>query len=382
MEYECKRCGYVAKTLGNLKKHYNNKKTCKAIKADISLNALLYDLDSKKTYNYTCDICNKGYSTRQSLHVHKKNHVKPQETTKEPIKKEVTPPSIQLRYFNSENVKHIESDKDYLLQCLVTKDIVGIIKNIHFDKEHPENFNIRLRSTKKNLMEIFDNNEWIINDLDDALDELINKVYRILVFFSYRNKELIISDSSEEEYYEMREWLETVYNNNVLRKPLKRKLLILFMNNNDKSKNKVLKPKDESSEDESETKNVILKTKKNSEDESETKNVILKTKKNSKSSESKNVILKESKVEEKLKSKNVILKESNVEEKSKSSKNNILKENINLTNLLDKEESAEEYDSDDTELSSIEEMDPEEAKKYTIVRYPGVLYSSRFNKKS
>jgi hypothetical protein len=49
--------------------------------------------------------------------------------------------------------------------------------------------------------------------------------------------------------------------------------------------------------------------------------------------------------------------------------------------LNKKPQEEEEYDSDDTELSSLEEMDPEEAKKYTMVRYPGVLFSNRFKDK-
>jgi hypothetical protein len=52
-------------------------------------------------------------------------------------------------------------------------------------------------------------------------------------FFSYRNKDHIINEceDGEDEYHGMREWLEDLYSNTKLRKPLKRKLLILFMNN-------------------------------------------------------------------------------------------------------------------------------------------------------
>jgi hypothetical protein len=108
-----------------------------------------------------------------------------------------------------------------------------LIENIHCDKQHPENQNVRIRSTKKELMETFVDGRWIVSDQEETLDELLNKGYRILNFFSYRNKDHIINgcDDGEDEYHEMRDWLDELYSNTKLRKPLKRKLLILFMNN-------------------------------------------------------------------------------------------------------------------------------------------------------
>lgn len=41
----------------------------------------------------------------------------------------------------------------------MNKDILSLIENIHCDKKHPENHNIRIRSLKKNLMETFENNK-------------------------------------------------------------------------------------------------------------------------------------------------------------------------------------------------------------------------------
>jgi len=141
--------------------------------------------------------------------------------------------TINIRSFGHENISHIENDKEYMTQCFLNKDVMGLLKDIHLDKAHPENFNVRIRSTKQELMETFEDGRWIVSDQEETLDELVNKGYRILNFYSYRNKDHIVDEceNGDEEYYETRDWLEELYSNIKVRKPLKRKLLILFMNN-------------------------------------------------------------------------------------------------------------------------------------------------------
>jgi hypothetical protein len=141
--------------------------------------------------------------------------------------------TINLHSFGFENIAHLENDKEYMTQCLLNKDVMGLLENIHCDKQHPENHNVRIKSTKRELMETYVDGQWIVSDQEETLDELLNKGYRIMNFFSYRNKDHIINEceDGEDEYHGMREWLEDLYSNSKLRKPLKRKLLILFMNN-------------------------------------------------------------------------------------------------------------------------------------------------------
>ena len=90
VEYLCYRCGYVASQRINLKHHLNRKKICSLILGDIGIE------DIKKHYNfevktmnpneskmnpteslktYSCQFCNKSYSTNSNLHKHfKKCH--------------------------------------------------------------------------------------------------------------------------------------------------------------------------------------------------------------------------------------------------------------------------------------------------------------------
>jgi hypothetical protein len=141
--------------------------------------------------------------------------------------------NLQMKDFGFENISHIENDKDYMTKCFLEKDIAGLIKSIHCDEEHPENHNVRIKSLKKEFMETFVDGRWIVTDQEETLDELLNKGYRVLNLFSYRNKQHLINEceDGQDEYNELRDWLENLYHDNKIRKPLKRKLLILFVNN-------------------------------------------------------------------------------------------------------------------------------------------------------
>lgn len=105
---------------------------------------------------------------------------------------------------------------------------------MHCDHNHPENHNIRIKSQKRNQIETRENNRWLIKDEDDALTECIQNGYRVLVRHGFKNKAKIIQeelDDNEDEYHSIREWLESVYESRTEQKPIKRKLLLLFLNN-------------------------------------------------------------------------------------------------------------------------------------------------------
>jgi hypothetical protein len=82
-------------------------------------------------------------------------------------------------------------------------------------------------------METYVDGNWIITDKEETLDELVNKGYRVLRFHSHKNKKDILEecDDDENEYEDIVSWLESIYEDNKVRKPIRRQLLILFMNN-------------------------------------------------------------------------------------------------------------------------------------------------------
>lgn len=224
-----------------------------AIKQNISTDVLIEKLDSSVPI-YSCDYCGRLFSSKQSKYQHK-TRCKAKTTDETALKiKELEDRMatsiggstniinntnnihdniiINIKNFGCENMKHIEQDKTFLTSCLILRDIKSLIENIHCDKEYPENHNVRIKSIKKDLMETYVDGRWIISDKEETLDELMNKGYRVLKFHSHKNKTDIKDEcDDDEEYKNIQQWLESIYEDNKIRKPIKKQLLILFMNN-------------------------------------------------------------------------------------------------------------------------------------------------------
>jgi hypothetical protein len=85
-----------------------------------------------------------------------------------------------LNNYGDEDISHLSDD--FLSYCLMNpkKGMTNLIQNIHYNKDVPENHNLRFKSDKKNLFEKWVDSEWRLCDASNTLDELIKKGYKIL----------------------------------------------------------------------------------------------------------------------------------------------------------------------------------------------------------
>jgi hypothetical protein len=139
--------------------------------------------------------------------------------------------NIVINSFGMENMKHLPPS--FLNYCFANKEIAKLIENIHFDNQCPENHNVRLKSAKKELMEVYTDGKWVISDQDKTLTDLIQNGYRVLRSHGRHYKDDLMDeeDIKEQEFNEIVEWLEKVYDDKKEQKPIKRELLLLFLNN-------------------------------------------------------------------------------------------------------------------------------------------------------
>jgi len=82
--------------------------------------------------------------------------------------------TININNFGEENIKHI----DYSYYNNILKGIYGavpkLVEKIHFDKEHPENQNIKLTNKKEPYIKIRKNNKWKLADRKTEVLDLID----------------------------------------------------------------------------------------------------------------------------------------------------------------------------------------------------------------
>lgn len=239
-------------------RHLERKKECETKNADTSREILLGELQTTitmKASTYRCDHCNRTFNNKSSkyrhLHVCK---AKRKNDELERLKQEiemlksrmdlggnttinnnitnnntVNNFNIVLREFNTETLDHLP--KEFLTNCFMNKDIPMLIENIFFDKDCPENHNVRLKSLRYKMMQVFQDNKWVTKQSDDVLNQLVDKGSTILKKHYRKNTKDIEDDMTEEEINEVLDWLYgIVKDNDKIRKPIKDALLAMMDN--------------------------------------------------------------------------------------------------------------------------------------------------------
>ena len=94
---------------------------------------------------------------------------------------------ITLNNYGSENTQYIT--KEYLMGLLEKpfESIPELIKYTHFNKEHPENQNIKLPNKKEPYVKILKDNKWELVDRKDTINDLIDQKHSMLNTVDVKN---------------------------------------------------------------------------------------------------------------------------------------------------------------------------------------------------
>jgi hypothetical protein len=203
-------------------KHLNRKTVCPPIVADVDLDVMRNYYCQGKIKAHRCDVCDKQFTSKNGL-VYHKNNVCMGASTSKPTTNELlelqstvqqltdeiaklrstsTQPVINitnksngdaninvhivtnnydLRDFGNENVSHVTED---VSRKFFERGVFGILDMIHyvfFNDDVPENHNVRLKSLKNMLVEVFKNPNWIIQDLKSTVKRMIENSHKHIV---------------------------------------------------------------------------------------------------------------------------------------------------------------------------------------------------------
>ena len=94
---------------------------------------------------------------------------------------------ININNFGEENTQYIT--KDYILALLEKpfQAIPELIKYTHFNKDHPENHNIKITNKKAPFVKVLKNNKWELMDKKDTICDLIDKKHSQLNVIDIKN---------------------------------------------------------------------------------------------------------------------------------------------------------------------------------------------------
>lgn len=73
-----------------------------------------------------------------------------------------------------------------------------LLANLHCDPNFPENQNIRIKSVKRNTMEIYRNNKWDIVTFTKGLTDLLLQGHKIFTDYCNKDKKRILEEDMDE----------------------------------------------------------------------------------------------------------------------------------------------------------------------------------------
>lgn len=227
MEYVCPRCHYSTNHKGHYVRHIHNKRLCPSTFADISIETLRIEFGIEDLKTYHCDQCKKCFKTRSGLAYHRpicmesiegtkpyteskqllehstkqeaqllelteevkklKNMVTHMHSTKSYNAQIINNGDIKaldnshhqhlhfhLNAFGNENKEHIS--REFAIECFKkgAYGILDMLDKIYFDDNTPENHNIKIRSLKNMLVEVFKDPHWEVRGFHDTVDGMIS----------------------------------------------------------------------------------------------------------------------------------------------------------------------------------------------------------------
>ena len=97
--------------------------------------------------------------------------------------------TIIVNNFGNENYDYISNNMMKQLLKQGPKSIPYLIKQIHFNPDHPENHNIRIKNKKLKYAEVKMDNKWKYKHKKAVLDDLVDFGYVTLEEFKENNEE-------------------------------------------------------------------------------------------------------------------------------------------------------------------------------------------------
>lgn len=220
MSIVCDRCGRDFKKMDNLRRHLNRVYICQPILADIPIESLRAKYACKKGV-YACENCGKVYKTSSGKCKHKKTCLKQdkekdkiiqekdtllkealakidkeqqsREKLEEQVKELLLQKQcvqnitnnnfiIQINNYGEENMEYLRNDANFLQKCVECpmQSVQKYLDAVHFNKDHPENSNIKLTNLQSPFMDYFKNGNWSKIEQRVLIPKIIHKSVKVI----------------------------------------------------------------------------------------------------------------------------------------------------------------------------------------------------------
>ncbi len=220
----CTICNKSFSTKSNLRKHNNRKHRTTKVKSES---------DDMQENTYSCTHCHKVLARADSLKRHMKictkrpgnemvpvsdtSMIRQEQRTKAIINnvRDVNNNNVnihnyfQVVNFDEEDLSYLTDKENKMLIGKGFKAVAAAVKKIHFSDDKPEHNNVYSCSYSRNIACVKRNGQWMTEDLDIVVEEMINKVEEHL---EDKYDEYVEKDSIQEKHQKKFDRFLTFYN--------------------------------------------------------------------------------------------------------------------------------------------------------------------------
>jgi hypothetical protein len=195
----CSNCYKEFTSMKSLRRHAD---ICKHIQNPLECERCHKILSSKSTKSRHMQICTGRSSNLVTMDSKPTTNPPPVNTLFQnigTIQNQWNQTIININTFGQENKAHLTPDfLDSCLRNITGKGVCDLIEKVHFNPDLPENHNVRLESTKRNMLRVKEEDRWRICDKTEVIDKLIETGCRDLHVHYLESK---IKEEDEIEHF-------------------------------------------------------------------------------------------------------------------------------------------------------------------------------------
>lgn len=211
----CERCHHASKRQGDLLRHLARKTPCEALHSERApeeiARALRLRTDRPDEFPHACPGCEKRFRTHQGVYQHKRRCAAivrdgrredgdVNEEQEQGHDSEAVLPTneaaggggvdagtgtgiVTVRHkFGREEVSALHANRSFLTQCVRRRDkgIIDYLQMRFMAPTSPANSTARVTNIKLNYVQIFDGADWVLEDKNDVLDDMLDNACDVL----------------------------------------------------------------------------------------------------------------------------------------------------------------------------------------------------------
>lgn len=226
--HKCKRCCHEFSTKSNLLQHLRRMNPCGVVDQDIDRGAYIIQLTTKEHSNeaVVCEHCHKQFNSRSSRNRHRASCTHKNDQQLKAVQEELSELrklistqastnqtinnfagnvnngivnnfNFDLRNFGDENMDAVPLD--LVRSAFMFLEFKTIFENLHFDPNFPENRNVRMKSKKQEMLQIYKDNKWNTLHYSEGFRDIIRRIHTIFNDFVHKHKDKILQDMDYNE---------------------------------------------------------------------------------------------------------------------------------------------------------------------------------------